>query len=84
MDSVLLADLLDRGIKGVTLLSRPTAEGGGRYVADGHREPRRSSSPAGSSRPPGETMIIGFSDLHCNQATTELIKPAGRGRPTRR
>jgi len=72
VDSVLLADLLDRGIKGVRLL-------GGRQqsaVADYVTKATASLADQADRRPapgPGETMMLGLSDLHCSQATTELI-----------
>jgi hypothetical protein len=72
VDSMLLADLLDRGIKGVRLLAARQQRAVRDYL-DG-----ASLSLAGQldalPRPmPGEMMLLGFSDLHCNQATTELI-----------
>jgi predicted phosphodiesterase len=72
VDSVVLANLLDRGIKGVTLLSRRQQRAVDTYVdtavADLSRQVGRLPRPA-----PGESMLLGFSDLHCNQAMTELI-----------
>ncbi|WP_375431470.1 metallophosphoesterase [uncultured Friedmanniella sp.] len=72
VDSGALADLLDRGVTGVTLLSGRQQRAVQTYVdsavqslsAQVERLPRAE---------PGETMLLGFSDLHCNQAMTELI-----------
>ena len=73
VDSVLLADLLDRGVKGVTLLTARQQKAVDSYVRMSldslARQERRRPRPGLD-----ETMIMGFSDLHCNQATTELIK----------
>jgi predicted phosphodiesterase len=72
VDSVLLADVLDRGIKGVRLLSARQQRAVKNYVdsAAGHLSIQLDDLPTPSS---DETMILGFSDLHCNQAMTELI-----------
>ncbi len=72
VDSVVLADQLDRGIKGVTLLSDRQQRAVAGYVtsATGNLSLQLDRRPQPG---PGETMIMGFSDLHCNQATTELI-----------
>ena len=72
VDSVLLAGLLDRGIKGIQLLTARQQQAVDDYVADASL----SLSTQLASRPEprrGETMLLGLSDLHCNQATTELI-----------
>ena len=73
VDSVLLADLLDRGVKGIKLLTGRQEKAVDTYVrtsiASLAKQERRRPRPG-----PDETMIMGFSDLHCNQATTELIK----------
>ena len=72
VDSVLLADLLDRGIKGITLLSDRQQQAVRDYVDNAYAS--LSTQFDALPRPAaGETMIMGFSDLHCNQATTELI-----------
>ena len=72
VDSRVLADLLDRGVKGVRLLSGRQQRAVQTYidtaVADLSTQLDRLPTPA-----PGETMLLGFSDLHCNQAMTELI-----------
>jgi predicted phosphodiesterase len=72
VDSVLLADVLDRGIKGVRLLSARQQRAVKNYVdsAAGSLSTQLDDLPTPSS---DETMILGFSDLHCNQAMTELI-----------
>jgi predicted phosphodiesterase len=72
VDSVLLADVLDRGIKGIILLAERQQQAVEDYLnaaaislagqLDALPEPRD-----------GEMMLLGFSDLHCNRATTELI-----------
>jgi predicted phosphodiesterase len=72
VDNVVLADLLDRGIKGIRLLSERQQDSVRTYI-----DKTNSSLAAQATRLPrpraGESMIMGFSDLHCNQATTELI-----------
>jgi predicted phosphodiesterase len=72
VDSVLLADVLDRGIKGVRLLSARQQGAVKNYVdsAAGSLSTQLDDLPTPNS---DETMILGFSDLHCNQAMTELI-----------
>jgi predicted phosphodiesterase len=72
VDSPLLADVLDRGIKGIKLLTARQQRAVKNYVdsAAGSLSTQLDDLPE-----PGadETMILGFSDLHCNQAMTELI-----------
>lgn len=72
VDSVLLADVLDRGIKGVRLLSARQQDAVKNYVdsAAASLSTQLDDLPTPNS---DETMILGFSDLHCNQAMTELI-----------
>jgi predicted phosphodiesterase len=72
VDSVLLADVLDRGIKGIRLLSARQQRAVQTYIgsADASLSDQLDALPRPSS---AETMILGFSDLHCNQAMTELI-----------
>ena len=84
VDSVLLADLLDRGVQGVRLLSERQQRAVTAYVDAATAT--LSGQLAAVPRPrPGETMLMGYSDLHCNQAMTELITrlarvaAAGRG-----
>ncbi len=73
VDSVMLADLLDRGIKGVRLLTERQQKALRSYINN-----TSASLASQLDRLPqprtGETMILGFSDLHCNRATTELIR----------
>lgn len=72
VDSVLLADVLDRGIKGIRLLSSRQQQAVKTYVdtAALSLSNQLDSLPKPSS---DESMILGFSDLHCNQAMSELI-----------
>jgi predicted phosphodiesterase len=72
VDSVLLADLLDRGIKGITLLAARQQQAVDDYVANVSLS-LADQLPALPEPRRGETMVLGLSDLHCNQATTELI-----------
>ncbi|MET1006761.1 MAG: metallophosphoesterase [Propionibacteriaceae bacterium] len=73
VDSLLLADLLDRGIKGVTLLTDRQQKAVSDYItaADQSLSGQYARLPSPER---GETMLLGFSDLHCNQAMTELIR----------
>jgi predicted phosphodiesterase len=72
VDSVLLAGVLDRGIEGIRLLSARQQRAVQTYLdsAVGSLSTQLDDLPQ-----PGadETMILGFSDLHCNRAMTELI-----------
>jgi predicted phosphodiesterase len=72
VDSVLLADILDRGIKGIRLLSARQQRVVKTYLdsAAGSLSTQLDALPKPGS---DETMILGFSDLHCNQAMAELI-----------
>jgi len=72
VDSVLLADVLDRGIEGIRLLSARQQGAVKTYVdtAAGNLSDQLDALPRPRS---DESMILGFSDLHCNQAMTELI-----------
>ena len=72
VDSPLLADLLGRGVSGIRLLSAR------QQAAVRAWEDTATRSLAGQlavlpSPRSTETMAYGFSDLHCNQATTELM-----------
>jgi len=73
VDSLLLADLLDRGVKGVTLLAGRQQKAVSDYItaADASLSSQYARLPTPEL---GETMVLGFSDLHCNQAMTELIR----------
>lgn len=73
VDSVLLAELFDRGVTGVRLLTERQQ----RAVADYEDKASTSLAAQLSGLPapvPGETMLFGYSDLHCNQAMTTLIE----------
>ncbi|HZL74023.1 MAG TPA: metallophosphoesterase [Propionibacteriaceae bacterium] len=72
VDSVLLADVLDRGIEGIRLLSERQQRAVQTYIgsAAASLSGQLDAVPSPTS---DETMILGFSDLHCNQAMTELI-----------
>jgi predicted phosphodiesterase len=72
VDSVLLAGMLDRGIKGIKLLSGRQQRAVKNYLdtAAVSMSQQLDALPKPSS---DESMILGISDLHCNKATTELI-----------
>ena len=72
VDSPLLADLLDRGVSGIRLLSARQQASVRTWedTATASLSTRLDALPAPRA---GETMAYGFSDLHCNQATTELM-----------
>jgi predicted phosphodiesterase len=72
VDSVLLADVLDRGIKGIILLAGRQQRAVEDYVATATLSlaDQLEALPAPGD---GEMMLLGLSDLHCNGATTELI-----------
>jgi predicted phosphodiesterase len=72
VDSLLLSDLLDRGIQGIRLLSQRQEAAIKNYV-DTAADSLASHAGRLPKPAPGETMIMGLSDLHCNQAMTELI-----------
>jgi hypothetical protein len=72
VDSPLLADLLGRGISGIRLLS--ARQQAAVRTWEDTATASLASQLAVLPRPrTGETMAYGFSDLHCNQATTELM-----------
>jgi predicted phosphodiesterase len=73
VDGLLLADLLDRGIKGVALLTDRQQKAVSDYI-DAAGASLSSQYTRLPSPDAGETMLLGFSDLHCNQAMTELIR----------
>jgi predicted phosphodiesterase len=77
VDSALLADVLDRGIKGVILLSERQQQAVEDYVATATLSlaGQLGALPAPED---GEMMLLGVSDLHCNRATTELITRLAR------
>ncbi len=72
VDSVLLAGVLDRGIEGIRLLSARQQRAVQTYLDSAAAS---LSTQLDDLPKPGadETMILGFSDLHCNRAMTELI-----------
>ncbi len=72
VDSPLLADLLGRGISGIRLLSarQQAAVRAWEATATASLSAQLDALPRPRT---GETMAYGFSDLHCNQATTELM-----------
>jgi predicted phosphodiesterase len=77
VDSVLLADVLDRGIKGIILLADRQQRAVQNYVgaATSSLADQLGTLPAPRQ---GEMMLLGLSDLHCNIATTELITRLAR------
>jgi len=72
VDSAVLADLLDRGVTGVTLLSGRQQRVVQTYI-DTAVAGLSSQTDDLPRAEPGESLLLGFSDLHCNQAMTELI-----------
>jgi hypothetical protein len=72
VDSFVLADVLDRGVKGVRLLSARQRRAVDRYVESASQNLllQFADLPAPAE---GETMLLGFSDLHCNLAMTQLL-----------
>jgi predicted phosphodiesterase len=81
VDNVLLADLLDRGVKGIEILTQRQQRAVDSYIAQADAGLRAQAAVL--PRPTvGETMLLGYSDLHCNQAMTELItRLVARTRP---
>ena len=72
VDSPLLADLLGRGVSGIRILSARQQAAVETWVETATQS--LSSQLSLLPRPrTGESMAYGFSDLHCNQATTELM-----------
>ncbi len=71
VDNPLLADLLNRGISGARLLADRQLAAVDAYVstAQAGLAAQRDRWPAPRT---GETMLFGFSDLHCSQAMTRL------------
>jgi len=77
VDSVLLADALDRGLQGVRLLSDRQERAVTAFLDAATAS--LSEQLAGLPRPRSdESMLMGYSDLHCNQAMTELISRLAR------
>ena len=81
VDSVLLAGVLDRGIKGIRLLSVRQQRAVKSYLdsAAGSLSTQLDDLPKPGS---DETMILGFSDLHCNQADGGTHQSASPCDPT--
>ncbi len=77
VDSVLLSDLLGRGVQGVTILTAREQASVDHYVADATVSLSRSLGRLPRAAP-GETMLMGFSDLHCNQAMAQLLTRLAR------
>ncbi len=73
VDNLLLSSLLTRGISGVELLSERQLASVQAYV-----DTATASLSTQLTRIPkplaGETMLFGYSDLHCNQAMTTLME----------
>ena len=72
VDSPLLADLLGRGLSGIRLLSA-RQQASVRAWEDATTQSLSGQLAVLPQPRTGETMAYGFSDLHCNQATTELM-----------
>jgi predicted phosphodiesterase len=73
VDNLLLSDLLNRGVTGIKLLTQRQVAAVDRYEQSAGEQMLQQFSKL--PRPGvGETMMLGFSDLHCNQALTELIR----------
>ena len=77
VDSVVLAGVLDRGVQGLRVLTRREQRAMTAYVqaAGASLDAQLSVLPRPRS---GETMLLGFSDLHCNQAMTQLLTQLAR------
>jgi len=73
VDNVLLSSLLTRGISGVELLSERQVAAVQAYVDSATLSLSRQLAllPAPTA---SETMLFGYSDLHCNQAMTSLLE----------
>ena len=72
VDSRVLADLLDRSVRGVTLLSNRQQRAVSTYIDTAVANLSRQLERLPQAQP-GESLLLGFSDLHCNEAMTELI-----------
>ncbi|SEQ94521.1 Calcineurin-like phosphoesterase [Microlunatus flavus] len=72
VDSALLADLLGRTVSGIRILSARQQAAVGEWEDTATRSLAAQLDELPRPRS-GETMAYGFSDLHCNQATTELM-----------
>jgi hypothetical protein len=72
VDSLLLADLLNRGVTGVTLLASRQEAALNTYVNTANAALLKQYTKIPAPRN-DETMFLGLSDLHCNQGMTRLI-----------
>jgi hypothetical protein len=72
VDSPLLAGLLTRGVEGVRLLAERQEKALDAYVDQASMN-LRAQVAALPAALPGETMLFGYSDLHCNQAMVRLL-----------
>jgi predicted phosphodiesterase len=73
VDSLLIADLIDRGVDGITLLTQRQRKAVNTYISTAGEQLANQAFSLPRAVP-GETLLLGFSDLHCNQAMTELIR----------
>lgn len=73
VDSLLLADGLDRGVSGIRLLTKRQQKAVASYVATAGDQLSQQAARLPQAAP-GETMLLGFSDLHCSQTVTELMR----------
>lgn len=73
VDSPLLADLLDRGIHGIRVLADRQLAAIQDYIVTASASFTKQSSRLATPQP-GESRIVGFSDLHCSIAMTEVIR----------
>lgn len=71
VDSSLLADLIDRGVKGVRAMAERQNDAIDDYVteASGNLIDQSADLPAPEA---GEDMLLGMSDLHCSMAMTRV------------
>ena len=72
VDSRVLANLLSRSVRGVTVLSARQQKVVRNYIDTSGADLFRQTARLPQARP-GESLLLSFSDLHCNRAMTELI-----------
>ena len=72
VDSRVLANLFDRSVRGVTVLSARQQRVVRSYIDASAADLARQIGRLPQARL-GESVLLGFSDLHCNRAMTELI-----------
>ena len=72
VDSRVLANLLNRSVRGVTVLSARQQKVVRGYIDTSVADLSQQIDQLPQARP-GESLLLGFSDLHCNRAMTELI-----------